>query len=73
MSAIKQSKTEARTKISEAIDALHTYLDELEADEDFGPIFDGSTMQQTLLDAVDRLSEGRYCFQNAHKPTHFGL
>jgi len=73
MSVIKEHKTWAHTKMSDAVEALDQYFAELEADEDFGPVFDGSTMQADLDNACERLSEAMAYFRSAHERSHWGM
>ena len=72
MSIIKESKTKAWVNIGHALEDMITYLNELEADEDFGPLFDGSTMEADLACAMDHLSEAKAYFESAHKRSHWG-
>ena len=72
MSIIKDSKAKANEALRVATEALTEYYNELEADEDFGPVFDGSTMGEDLMGALDRLSEARAYFNRAHQPSHWG-
>ena len=73
MSIIKESKSLASTKIADAIEALYQYMNELEADETFGPLYDGSTMNGDLVAAHEHLSEAYYYFRTAHERSHWGL
>jgi len=73
MSIIKDSKAKANEAIRAAAEAMEEYLNELEADEDFGPVFDGSTMQEALIGALDRLQEARAYFNRGHERSHWGL
>jgi hypothetical protein len=73
MSVIKESKVKAQEAILAAIAAMDEYYNELEADEDFGPVFDGSTMGEDLIGAIDRLQEARAYFASAHNRSHWGM
>ena len=72
MSIIKESKTKAWASIGHALEDMITYLNELEADEDLGPLFDGSTMEANLSSALDHLSEAKAYFESAHKRSQWG-
>jgi hypothetical protein len=72
MSIIKESKIKAWQSIGKALGDMHDYLNELEADEDFGPLFDGSTMEVCLGSAMDHLSEAKAYFESAHERSQWG-
>lgn len=73
MSIIKESKVKAKEALTTALDALETYLNELEADEDFGPVFCGSTMEESLQSAYHKLEMAVGYFHGAHERTHWGV
>jgi len=73
MSIIKEEKTNASEALVTATEALWEYMNALEADEDFGPIFDGSTLEADLAAIADHLSEARAIWNRTHKTNHFGL
>ena len=66
MSVIKESKMKAGMAIDEAIDALTEYMNELEADEFAGPLYDGSDCEYSLSDALYRLNFARTAWHAAH-------
>ena len=66
MSVIKESKMRAGMALDEAIDALTEYLEELEADEFVGPLYDGSDCEYSLNDALNRLNFARTAWRAAH-------
>lgn len=73
MSVIKESKTKAQESLRQALDDLEAYFNELEADEDFGMMFDGSTMQEHLTASYHKLEMAVGFFHGAHDRTHWGL
>lgn len=66
MSVIKESKMKAGMAIDEAIDALTEYMNELEADEFVGPLYDGSDFEYSLNDALNGLNLARTEWRAAH-------
>ena len=70
---MKEAKENARNAIVTAIELMDDYYNVLEADEDFGPVFDGSTFDVELNLVADRLSEASFIFNKTHNENHFGL
>lgn len=73
MSIIKESKSKAQEAIARACEAMDEYYNDLESDEDFGPVFSGSTFEDALYSVLTTLNNVIDEFDFAHRTDHFGL
>ena len=73
MSIISDKRDKVTASIDAAKEAVADFMDTLEADEDFGHVYDGSTYEDDLHEVAEHLYSAMDAWRVAHKTNHFGL